>query len=39
MSVGYDHKKMAITARGAWEAIKRHFREIGLDTQTQPFTV
>jgi glutamate dehydrogenase len=34
-SVGYDHKKMAITARGAWEAIKRHFREIGLDTQTQ----
>jgi glutamate dehydrogenase len=38
-SVGYDHKKMAITARGAWEAIKRHFREIGLDTQTQPFTV
>ena len=38
-SVGYDHKKMAITARGAWEAVKRHFRELGLDTQTQPFTV
>ncbi|HPU79669.1 NAD-glutamate dehydrogenase [Accumulibacter sp.] len=38
-SVGYDHKKMAITARGAWEAIKRHFRELGLDTQKQPFTV
>jgi glutamate dehydrogenase len=38
-SVGYDHKKMGITARGAWEAIKRHFRELGLDTQTQPFTV
>jgi glutamate dehydrogenase len=38
-SVGYDHKKMGITARGAWEAVKRHFRELGLDTQTQPFTV
>ena len=38
-SVGYDHKKMGITARGAWEAVKRHFRETGLDTQTQPFTV
>ena len=38
-SVGYDHKKMGITARGAWEAIKRHFRELGRDTQTQPFTV
>ena len=38
-SAGYDHKKMGITAKGAWEAIKRHFRELGLDTQTQPFTV
>ncbi|MEL7310119.1 MAG: NAD-glutamate dehydrogenase [Pseudomonadota bacterium] len=38
-SAGYDHKKMAITARGAWEAVKRHFREIGTDTQTDPFTV
>ncbi|MDJ0909920.1 MAG: NAD-glutamate dehydrogenase [Woeseiaceae bacterium] len=38
-SAGYDHKKMGITARGAWEAVKRHFRELGLDTQTEPFTV
>ncbi len=38
-SAGYDHKKMGITARGAWEAVKRHFRELGLDTQAQPFTV
>jgi len=38
-SAGYDHKKMAITARGAWECVKRHFREIGVDIQTQPFTV
>ncbi len=38
-SAGYDHKKMAITARGAWECVKRHFRELGLDTQSQPFTV
>lgn len=38
-SVGYDHKKMGITARGAWEAVKRHFRELGLDIQTQPFSV
>ncbi|WP_300451538.1 NAD-glutamate dehydrogenase [Accumulibacter sp.] len=38
-SVGYDHKKMGITARGAWEAVKRHFREMGLDTQTQAFSV
>jgi glutamate dehydrogenase len=37
-SAGYDHKKMAITARGAWESVKRHFREIGVDTQTQDFT-
>ncbi|NMG75371.1 NAD-glutamate dehydrogenase [Aromatoleum diolicum] len=38
-SAGYDHKKMAITARGAWESVKRHFRELGLNTQEQPFTV
>ncbi len=38
-SAGYDHKKMAITARGAWEAVKRHFREMGVDTQAQDFTV
>ncbi|MEI7612515.1 MAG: NAD-glutamate dehydrogenase [Betaproteobacteria bacterium] len=38
-SVGYDHKKMGITARGAWEAVKRHFREMGHDTQSQPFNV
>ncbi|HEY9100853.1 NAD-glutamate dehydrogenase [Chitinimonas sp.] len=38
-SVGYDHKKMGITAKGAWESVKRHFREMGHDTQTQPFTV
>lgn len=38
-SVGYDHKAMGITARGAWEAVKRHFREIGVDTQSQDFTV
>jgi glutamate dehydrogenase len=38
-SVGYDHKVMGITARGAWEAVKRHFRELGKDIQTQPFTV
>jgi len=38
-SVGYDHKKMGITARGAWESVKRHFRELGRDIQTEPFTV
>jgi glutamate dehydrogenase len=38
-SQGYDHKKMGITARGAWEAVKRHFRELGTDIQTVPFTV
>ncbi|MBR9883878.1 MAG: NAD-glutamate dehydrogenase [Oceanospirillales bacterium] len=38
-SEGYDHKKMGITARGAWESVKRHFQELGVDTQTQPFTV
>jgi glutamate dehydrogenase len=37
-SAGYDHKIMGITARGAWEAIKRHFRELGKDIQTQVFT-
>jgi glutamate dehydrogenase len=37
-SVGYDHKVMGITARGAWESVKRHFRELGLDTQTTRFT-
>ena len=31
-SVGYDHKAMGITARGAWESVKRHFRELGIDT-------
>lgn len=38
-SVGYDHKKMAITARGGWESVKRHFRELGIDCQTTDFTV
>ena len=38
-SAGYDHKKMGITARGAWECVKRHFRELGVDTQSQDFTV
>ena len=38
-SAGYDHKKMGITARGAWEAVKRHFRERGKDIQSEPFTV
>jgi len=38
-SAGYDHKKMGITARGAWESVKRHFRELGLDIQKTPFTV
>ncbi|HVR41103.1 MAG TPA: NAD-glutamate dehydrogenase domain-containing protein, partial [Thermoanaerobaculia bacterium] len=37
-SVGYDHKKMGITARGGWEAVKRHFRELGVDTQSEDFT-
>ena len=36
---GYDHKAMGITARGAWESVKRHFRELGIDTQTADFTV
>jgi glutamate dehydrogenase len=38
-SAGYDHKKMGITARGAWESVKRHFREMGVDTQSRDFTV
>ena len=38
-SAGYDHKVMGITARGAWESVKRHFREMGIDTQTTDFTV
>ncbi|WP_347350238.1 NAD-glutamate dehydrogenase [Intrasporangium sp.] len=38
-SAGYDHKGMGITARGAWESVKRHFREMGVDTQAQDFTV
>jgi glutamate dehydrogenase len=38
-SAGYDHKGMGITARGAWESVKRHFRERGHDTQTADFTV
>ncbi|HAJ90322.1 MAG TPA: NAD-glutamate dehydrogenase, partial [Rhodospirillaceae bacterium] len=36
-SAGYDHKKMGITARGAWESVKRHFREMNLNTQTEEF--
>ena len=38
-SAGYDHKKMGITARGGWEAVRRHFREQGLNVQKDPFTV
>ena len=38
-SNGYDHKELAITARGAWECVKRHFREMGRDIQSEPFTV
>lgn len=38
-SVGYDHKKMGITARGSWESVKRHFRELNHDTQAKPFEV
>ncbi len=37
-SVGYDHKKMGITARGAWESVKRHFRNLGINTQADEFT-
>ncbi|WP_310383482.1 NAD-glutamate dehydrogenase [Roseateles sp.] len=38
-SVGYDHKAMGITARGAWESVKRHFRELGVNTQSEEFSV
>ena len=38
-SAGYDHKKMGITARGGWEAVKRHFREMDIDIQSTPFSV
>ncbi len=38
-SVGYDHKAMGITAKGTWESVKRHFREMGTDTQSEDFTV
>jgi glutamate dehydrogenase len=38
-SVGYDHKKMGITARGAWVSVERHFRELGTNVATTPFTV
>jgi glutamate dehydrogenase len=38
-SVGYDHKKLGITARGAWESVKRHFRELGMDPAVDEFTV
>ncbi|WP_018653405.1 NAD-glutamate dehydrogenase [Actinomadura flavalba] len=38
-SVGYDHKAMGITARGAWESVKYHFRSLGTDVQTEDFTV
>ena len=37
-SAGYDHKKLGITARGGWECVKRHFRELGIDVQKTPFT-
>ncbi len=37
-SVGYDHKAMGITARGAWESVRRHFRERGIDSQSEDFT-
>jgi glutamate dehydrogenase len=37
-SAGYDHKRMGITARGAWESVRHHFRELGIDTQSQDFT-
>jgi glutamate dehydrogenase len=38
-SQGYDHKDLGITARGAWESVRRHFRELGVDVMTEPFTV
>ena len=37
-SVGYDHKAMGITARGAWVSVQRHFRERGIDCQAEDFT-
>src|SRR5205085_3894363 len=38
-SAGYDHKAMGITARGAWESVKRHFRELGVDAESADLTV
>ena len=38
-SIGYDHKKMGITARGAWVSVQRHFRELDIDVQQQPISV
>src|SRR5262249_58228778 len=38
-SAGYDHKEMAITARGAWESVRRHFRHLDLDPDTDDFSV
>jgi glutamate dehydrogenase len=38
-SRGYDHKELGITARGVWESVKRHFREVGIDAATEPFSV
>ena len=38
-SNGYDHKELGVTARGAWVAVQRHFRELGVDVQTEPITV
>ena len=38
-SAGYDHKALGITARGVWESVKRHFRELGVDVQTEDVTV
>jgi len=38
-STGYNHKSLGITARGAWESVKRHFRELGKDIQNEAFTV
>ncbi len=38
-SAGYDHKKMGITARGAWESVKRHFRELNINPESADFTV
>jgi len=38
-ATGYDHKKLGITARGAWESVKRHFRQLGVDPEADPITV